>query len=83
MTDPIERITATDGPAFRKWLRANHDTAQAVWLVYYKKDPGTPSITWPQAVDEALRYRRIASKAQSIDEDRHEPYFTNRQPPSQ
>jgi uncharacterized protein YdeI (YjbR/CyaY-like superfamily) len=82
MTDSIERITATDGPAFRKWLRANHDTAQAVWLVYYKKDSGTPSITWPQAVDEALCYGWIDSKAQSIDEDRYEQYFTKRKPTS-
>ncbi len=82
MTDPIERITGTDGPAFRKWLRANHDTAQAAWLVYYKKDSGTPSITWPQAVDEALCYGWIDSKAQSIDEDRYEQYFTKRKPTS-
>src|SRR5829696_846046 len=38
----------------RKWLRANHKKAAELWVGYYKKDTGKPSVTWPESVDEAL-----------------------------
>ena len=80
--EEYERITAADGAEFRAWLEANHDTAQAVWLQYYKKGSGTPSITWPEAVDQALCFGWIDSKSQTIDEERYEQYFTRRKPTS-
>src|SRR2546423_1338199 len=40
--------------AFRKWLAANHANAAELWVGFYKKDSGKPSITWPESVDEAL-----------------------------
>lgn len=82
MTDPIERITAVDGAAFGHWLQANHETAKAVWLVYYKKGSGTPSIAWSEAVDEALCYGWIDSTSKPIDEHQYEQYFTKRKPTS-
>ena len=39
---------------FRRWLAANHATAPELWVGFYKKDSGQPSITWPESVDEAL-----------------------------
>jgi uncharacterized protein YdeI (YjbR/CyaY-like superfamily) len=78
----IERITATGPEEFRAWLDEHHDTTDAVWLVYYKKNSETPSITWPEAVDEALCYGWIDSKIQSIDNDRYEQYFCPRKPTS-
>jgi uncharacterized protein YdeI (YjbR/CyaY-like superfamily) len=38
----------------RKWFRANHAKATELWVGFYKKDTGKPTITWPEAVDEAL-----------------------------
>jgi uncharacterized protein YdeI (YjbR/CyaY-like superfamily) len=38
----------------RKWFRANHAKASELWVGYYKKDTGKPSVTWPESVDEAL-----------------------------
>ncbi|MGI9528765.1 MAG: YdeI/OmpD-associated family protein [Acidimicrobiia bacterium] len=74
----IERITAANGDEFRAWLHEHHATADAVWLVYFKKGSGTASIAWSEAVDEALCYGWIDSKAQSIDEDRYQQYFSPR-----
>ena len=34
--------------------RAHHATATELWVGLYKKGSGRPSITWPEAVDEAL-----------------------------
>ena len=43
--------SATD---FRRWLEKNHATTQELWVGYYKKASGQPTITWPESVDEAL-----------------------------
>jgi uncharacterized protein YdeI (YjbR/CyaY-like superfamily) len=39
---------------FRAWLEANHETAAELWVGFHRKATGRPSITWPEAVDEAL-----------------------------
>ena len=38
----------------RQWFRANHKRAGELWVGFYRKDSGRASITWPEAVDEAL-----------------------------
>ncbi|WP_420451974.1 YdeI/OmpD-associated family protein [Ilumatobacter sp.] len=81
-TSDIERITAADSDEFRAWLHEHHETADAVWLIYFRKDSDTPSITWSEAVDEALCYGWIDSKIQSLDNDRYEQYFCPHKPTS-
>ena len=39
---------------FRAWLQEHHATASELLVGFHKKDSGRPSITWPQAVDQAL-----------------------------
>lgn len=80
--DGIERITAPTAEHFRNWLSLHHATARAVWLVYFKKHTTTPSITWTEAVDEALCFGWIDSTARTLDADRYEQYFTRRRPNS-
>ncbi|RPJ15449.1 MAG: bacteriocin-protection protein, partial [Actinobacteria bacterium] len=46
---------------FRAWLEQHHDTATELWVGLYKKRSGRPSITWPEAVDEALCFGWIDS----------------------
>ena len=82
MSEEIPEIEARDAAEFRDWLAANHKTARAVWLVYWKKDSGHPSIDWSEAVDQALCFGWIDSKAQSVDEQRFRQYFTVRKPGS-
>jgi uncharacterized protein YdeI (YjbR/CyaY-like superfamily) len=53
---------------FRKWLEANHAKVQELWVGYYKKDSGKPSITWPESVDEALCFGWIDGIRKSLDE---------------
>lgn len=38
----------------RKWFEKHHVAARELWVGYYKKVSGKPSITWPESVDEAL-----------------------------
>jgi hypothetical protein len=42
--------------AFRSWLEEHHDTTQEIWVGFYKTSSGKPSITWPEAVDQAPCY---------------------------
>ena len=63
---------------FRAWLEEHHGTASELWVGYYKKATGKPTMTWPEAVDEALCFGWIDGKLQRIDEERHRQRFTPR-----
>ena len=67
---------------WRLWLSDNHVTADAVWLIYYKKKTNQPSITWSVAVDEALCFGWIDSVHKTLDEGRSIQFFTKRKPKS-
>ena len=67
---------------FRAWLQKHHETGSEVWVGYYKKATGKPSMTWSEAVDEALCFGWIDGKLQRIDEERHRQRFTPRRPQS-
>jgi uncharacterized protein YdeI (YjbR/CyaY-like superfamily) len=63
---------------FRAWLEEHHATATELWVGYYKKATGEPSLTWVEAVEEALCFGWIDGKLQRIDERRHRQRFTPR-----
>jgi uncharacterized protein YdeI (YjbR/CyaY-like superfamily) len=65
---------------WRNWLEKNHQLKQSVWLVYYKLSTKVPSISWSEAVDEALCFGWIDSTKKTIDDDRYMQYFTRRKP---
>jgi uncharacterized protein YdeI (YjbR/CyaY-like superfamily) len=64
-TPPLFFETAS---AFRAWLRKHHSTAKELWVGFYRKDSGRPSITWPESVDEALCVGWIDGIRKSIDD---------------
>lgn len=67
---------------FRKWLEQNHATAPELWVGYYKKNSGKPSITWPESVGEALCFGWIDGIRKSVDEISYKIRFTPRRPES-
>jgi uncharacterized protein YdeI (YjbR/CyaY-like superfamily) len=68
--------------AFRKWLAANHAKSKELWVGFYKKDSGKPSITWPESVDEALCFGWIDGIRKRIDEESYVIRFSPRKPTS-
>jgi uncharacterized protein YdeI (YjbR/CyaY-like superfamily) len=64
---------------FRKWFEAHHVSAPELWVGFYKKASGKPSITWPQSVDEALCFGWIDGIRKSIDDVSYKIRFTPRQ----
>ncbi len=67
---------------FRKWLEANHTTAQELWVGFYKKASGIPSITWPESVDQALCFGWIDGVRKRIDDATYMIRFSPRKPTS-
>ena len=63
---------------WRAWLEQNHDSAHEVVVGFYKKASGKPSITWPEAVDEALCFGWIDSVRRSLDDESYANRFTPR-----
>lgn len=62
----------------RKWFEVHHDSTPELWVGFYKKDSGKPSITWPQSVDEALCFGWIDGIRKSIDDFSYKIRFTPR-----
>lgn len=67
---------------FRAWLVDHHGTTRELWVGFYKKSSGRPSITWPQAVDEALCFGWIDGVRKSLDDISYTIRFTPRKPHS-
>ena len=63
---------------WRKWLEKNHSTEKAIWLVYYKSSTNVATLTWSEAVDEALCFGWIDSTKKTIDHERYMQYFSKR-----
>jgi uncharacterized protein YdeI (YjbR/CyaY-like superfamily) len=76
------RVTPSSPTEWREWLSDNHETSGGVWLVYWKKGSGKPSLTWSEAVDEALCFGWIDSKITPLDDVSYEQWFTRRKPKS-
>ena len=65
-------------PDLQKWFRRNHATERELWIGFYKKNSGRPSITWPESVDEALCVGWIDGIRKSIDAESYMIRFTPR-----
>jgi uncharacterized protein YdeI (YjbR/CyaY-like superfamily) len=63
---------------WRAWLAKHHATAPELWVVLHKKGSGRASITWPEAVDQALCFGWIDGVRKSLDETCYMNRFTPR-----
>jgi uncharacterized protein YdeI (YjbR/CyaY-like superfamily) len=63
---------------WRAWLEAHHEAHEELWVGFYKRDSGKPSITWPEAVDGALCFGWIDGVRKSLDDISHVIRFTPR-----
>ncbi|HEU4436249.1 MAG TPA: YdeI/OmpD-associated family protein [candidate division Zixibacteria bacterium] len=63
---------------WKKWLEKNHAKSMGIWLRFFKKGSGIPSVTYAEALDEALCYGWIDSQLQKYDELSYLQKFTPR-----
>lgn len=74
----MDTFCPTNRSDWRKWLMENHQSRQSVWLIYYKIKSGKPTLKYDDAVDEALCFGWIDSKAKPIDDERFMQFFSKR-----
>jgi len=67
---------------FRKWLSKHHGAVRELWVGFYKRGSGKPSLTWPESVDEALCFGWIDGIRKSVDDVSYTIRFTPRKPAS-
>lgn len=63
---------------FRAWLKKHHQAANELWVGYYRKDSGKPSITWQESVDEALCFGWIDGIRKRVNDQAYTNRFTPR-----
>jgi len=75
---PHDVIFFASPDELRGWFEEHHAAVDELWVGYHRKATGRPTITWPQAVDEALCVGWIDGVRYRIDEERHAQRFTPR-----
>jgi uncharacterized protein YdeI (YjbR/CyaY-like superfamily) len=63
---------------FREWLEKNHASATELLVGFHKKSSGKKSITYAEALDEALCFGWIDGVRRSLDETSYQQRFTPR-----
>jgi uncharacterized protein YdeI (YjbR/CyaY-like superfamily) len=81
-TAPAKPTYFSSPAAFRKWLAAHHATEKELLVGFHRKGCGTPSITWPESVDQALCFGWIDGVRKRVDDTRYTIRFTPRRPTS-
>jgi uncharacterized protein YdeI (YjbR/CyaY-like superfamily) len=75
-TESVDVLRARNRAVWRDWLRDNHDKSTKIWLLFYKKHGGKVSVTYDEAVEEALCYGWIDSIIRRVDQDSYAQMFT-------
>jgi uncharacterized protein YdeI (YjbR/CyaY-like superfamily) len=78
----LKKVQPKSREAWRAWLDKHHAASQGIWLVFAKKHTGLPTLSYEDAVQEALCFGWIDSLVKSIDDRFHMQMFTPRKPKS-
>lgn len=79
MPDELPEMTVPDVAAWRAWLADNHDRQDGVWVVLAKKGTTEPTtLTYEQAVEEALCFGWIDGLTRRRDERTYRQRYTPR-----
>ncbi len=74
----MKQLYITNRDKWRDWLSGHHSTAAEVWLIFYKKETSRPTISYEDAVEEALCVGWIDSIIKKIDDEKYARKFTPR-----
>ena len=77
-TDGLPLVEPSSRAEWRSWLEANYDSSPGIWLAVGKKGNTRTSLTYEDAVKEALRFNWIDSTVNRLDADRFKQLFTPR-----
>jgi uncharacterized protein YdeI (YjbR/CyaY-like superfamily) len=82
LKDNVQTFHATSRKVWQQWLSKNHDKEKSVYLIIYDKGSDVDSITYPEAVDEAICFGWIDSVVKKRDDKSRYQYFVKRNPKS-
>ena len=82
MAKDLPSVQPASRKAWRAWLKKNHASSAGIWIVYAKKHTGIPSLTYAEAVEEALCFGWIDSLVHPVDDSFYKQVFTPRKPTS-
>jgi uncharacterized protein YdeI (YjbR/CyaY-like superfamily) len=74
----VKPLIFSSSPEFRAWLDANHGSSDGFWMRIFKKGSGKTTITYAEALDQALCYGWIDGQKQPHDEHSWLQKFTPR-----
>ena len=74
----LETVDVGNAKHWRSWLQKNHLKNKGVWLVFHRKGSTQPTLSYDEAIDEALAYGWIDSIIKKIDEERFVRKFSPR-----
>ncbi len=78
----LKTLDARTPEQWRRWLAHHHGSEPEVWLVFYKRHTGRASITYEDAIDDALCFGWVDSLVKRLDDARYARKFTPRKPDS-
>ena len=74
----IEIFYPTSRQHWRLWLQEHHSIKTSIWILFYKKKTNLPTLTWSEAVDEAICFGWIDSTKKTIDTESYRQFFSPR-----
>jgi uncharacterized protein YdeI (YjbR/CyaY-like superfamily) len=72
----------TTATQWRRWLERHHDDEREIWIAFAKKESGKKSVTYAEALDEALCFGWIDTLVKRLDDDYYVQRFVPRKPGS-
>lgn len=78
MPEITKRKAFKNRDAWRAWLEKNHARETELWVVLYKKNSGKPTVSYDEAVEEALCFGWIDGLTKGIDDEKYGVRFTPR-----
>ena len=79
---PLEARAFASRAEWEAWLREHHASSPGVWIRFARKGSGIASVTYMEALQEALRFGWIDGQARAVDDAWYEQRFTPRRPRS-
>jgi len=67
---------------YRRWLAKNHGRSDGIWLRIFKKDSGIATVTYAEALDQALCFGWIDGQKRPYDGESWLQKFSPRRPKS-
>jgi uncharacterized protein YdeI (YjbR/CyaY-like superfamily) len=71
-------VEAQDQRAWRRWLAKNHERVDGAWVKFAKKGSPTPSVSYGEALEEAICFGWIDGQVRRFDEHFYLQRFTPR-----